>query len=303
MKVMFDVLHLYYLPQYLPVYKLLISNHHQACFVFYRSTSALQTAVYDSVISECELPHIWLEDETDAYDHYLNSDADWILFNNEFLQGEALSKVKKVGLMEHGIGPKACYYDKSETQITARFVEGQHRLRRLQARFPDATFIDTGYAKLDPAINNEVPTISLESMGLDKNKKTLLYAPTFYPSSLMKFAADFPAQFSEFNIILKPHSFSLSKKKYQAQKARLESWKNHSNVYLASAEEFNLIPFMQLADVMLSDASSAIFEFAALQKPIVWCNFYQLRWSYRGLLSFRFKQRMDDDIQYFGKIC
>lgn len=303
MKVIFDVLHLYYLPQYLPVYQHLTQQGHDACFVFFEHTSIGQEKLYRSVIEELSLPHIWLENEDKAFDCYKDSDADWILFNNEFLQGEALSKIKKVALMEHGIGPKACYYDKSNTPVTVRFVEGQHRLNRLQTRFPAGNFVDTGFAKLDPALNNQDPLISLSTMGLDENKKTILYAPTFYPSSLMKFEADFPAQFSDFNIILKPHSFSLCKKRYADQKNRLIKWQSHSNVYLASEKEFNLIPFMQIADIMLSDASSAIFEFAALQKPIVWCNFYHLRWSYRGIFSYRFKQRMDDDIEYFAKIC
>jgi hypothetical protein len=303
MKVIFDVLHLYYLPQYLPVYQHLTQQGHEACFVFFEHTSIGQEKTYRSVIDDLALPHIWLENQDKAFDCYKDSDADWILFNNEFLQGEALSKVKKVALMEHGIGPKACYYDKSETPVTVRFVEGQHRLDRLQTRFPTGNFIDTGFAKLDPALNNQDPHISLSTMGLEENKKTILYAPTFYPSSLMKFEADFPAQFSDFNIILKPHSFSLCKKRYADQKNRLTQWQSHSNVYLASEKEFNLVPFMQIADIMLSDASSAIFEFAALQKPIVWCNFYHLRWSYRGIFAYRFKQRMDDDIEYFAKIC
>lgn len=303
MKVIFDVLHLYYLPQYLPVYQQLTQQGHEACFVFFEHTAIGQEKTYQSVIEDLSLPHKWLEDQDKAFEYYRDSDADWILFNNEFLQGETLSKVKKVALMEHGIGPKACYYDKSNTQVTVRFVEGQHRLNRLQERFPAGNFIDTGFAKLDPALNNQDPLISLSSMGLDESKKTILYAPTFYPSSLMKFDVDFPEQFSEFNIILKPHSFSLCKKRYADQKNRLEKWQSYSNVYLASEKEFNLIPFMQISDIMLSDASSAIFEFAALQKPIVWCNFYQLRWSYRGIFSFRFKQRMDDDMEYFAKIC
>lgn len=46
--------------------------------------------------------------------------------------------------------------------------------------------MDTGYAKLDPLINNESLGFSCEQLGLDSKKPTVLYAPTFYPSSIEK---------------------------------------------------------------------------------------------------------------------
>lgn len=59
---------------------------------------------------------------------------------------------------------------------------------------------------------------------------------------------------------------------------------------------------MAISDVMISDASSAIFEFAALNKPVIWCDFYKLRWTYRGVFSYRFKQRIDSDIEFFHQL-
>jgi CDP-glycerol glycerophosphotransferase (TagB/SpsB family) len=54
---------------------------------------------------------------------------------------------------------------------------------------------------------------------------------------------------------------------------------------------------------MISDASSAIIEFAALNKPVIWCTFLQLRWNYRGIFSYRFKARMDKDYDDYGQIA
>ena len=54
---------------------------------------------------------------------------------------------------------------------------------------------------------------------------------------------------------------------------------------------------------MISDASSAIIEFAALNKPVLWCTFLQLRWNYKGIFSYRFKARMDKDYDDYGQIA
>ena len=60
---------------------------------------------------------------------------------------------------------------------------------------------------------------------------------------------------------------------------------------------------MAIADVLISDASSALFEFAALNKPVIWCDFLKLRWSYRGIFSFRFKKRMDQDYGEYAAVA
>lgn len=303
MKIIFDVMHLYYLPQYLPVADELLRRGHDVSFLFHKNADTTLNGICEKVIKSNDLTADWVDSTEMATSYYLEQGADWIVFGNAVSDNDKIQTVSKTALMQHGIGPKSCYYDVSEQQTTVRFIEGQHRLKRLETLYPNGKFEDTGYAKLDPIINDEPFAISIESLGLDPNKPTLLYAPTFYPSSIEKFSKYFSQDFAEFNIILKPHFFSLTKRKYAKQRKLLEHWAKAPNVYLAKIEDFNLVPFMALADVMLSDASSAIFEFAALEKPVVWCDFYQLRWSYRGPLKYRFTKRLDTDIGYFEKVA
>lgn len=301
MKICFDVPHLYYLPQYLPVQQELLKHNVQVEFLFYQAGNPVD--VIEKVIQQHQLAAHWVEDEAGSILFYKKMQPDWLIIGNRKKELETLPSSVKTALMQHGIGPKSCYYDVSEQPTTVRFVEGQHRLLRLQQRFPDATFVDTGYAKLDPIINAKPLGLTLEQLGLDPKKTTLLYSPTFYPSSLGRFSKDFAKHFSDYNLIIKPHYFSLTKPEYENQRQLLKLWAQQPNVYLASVFDYNLLPFMQIADLMISDASSAIFEFAALGKPVVWCNFYKLRWSYRSIFSFRLKQRLDPDIEYFKQLA
>ena len=301
MFVYFDVLHIYYIPQYLPVIKKLTKKGHKCVLIFYKSQDAKLISVCNKFIADNRLSAVWLNDTSQAFAFYQKSEVDWIIFGNAFPQSEKLNR--KTALMQHGIGPKQCYYDVSNAGMTVRFVEGVHRKNRLQSLYPNGTFIDSGYAKLDPLFDYSVEKISLEKLGLDPNKRTLLYAPTFYPSSIECMSDHFADDFADYNIIIKPHFFTLTKPRYKKQRFKLANWKKHTNVYIADENQFDLTPFIAVADIMLSDASSAIFEFAALDKPVIWCDFYKLRWSYRGIFSFRLKGRLDDDIHYFNEIC
>ena len=301
MKIIFDVLHLYYLPQYLPVYQQLINdNAGEAIFVFYRGA---HDDIIKSIITKEKLKHLWVDNNAEARDFYYQEQADWVFFANAFAYLDKVHQVSKSVQLGHGIGPKASYYAKSDTPTTVRFVEGSYRTQRFNDMYPDDCFVDVGFCKLDPIINNELQDVSLENMGLDPRKKTLLYAPTFYPSSIECFPENWPELYQQYNIIIKPHYFSLSKETYKAQRKLLEHWAQFDNVYFAKVEDYSLVPFMALADVLISDASSALFEFAALNKPVIWCDFLKLRWSYRGIFSYRFKKRMDQDYGEYADVA
>lgn len=301
MKVSFDVQHIYYLPQYLPVYheftKRQLGN---VTFVFYRSQ---HDKIIKKIIEKNNLTHVWVDNAEKACDFYLKDKAHWVFFGNNYAWLDKVHSVSKSVQLGHGVGPKASYYNKSNTPTTVRFVEGAYRTARFNELYPNDNFVDVGFCKLDPLINQTVTPLSLSKIGLDPHKPTLLYAPTFYPSSIECFTKNWPVDFSEYNILIKPHYFSISKSKYKKQRKLLEHWSQYHNVYLASVDDYSLIPFMAVADLLISDASSALFEFAALNKPVVWCDFLKLRWAYKGLFSYRFKKRMDKDYGDYAKIA
>ena len=301
MNVIFDTKSLYYLPQYLPVYKELQKLNAVSTFVFYED---VHDDIIKQIISEDDLPAVWVKNQEEAAAYYESKKADWVFFANSFPYLDQVHKYSKSAQLGHGIGPKTSYYSKSNKSMTVRFVEGDYRRQRLVSRYPNDTFIDVGFCKLDPIINGEIEDLSLSrDYGLDDRLPTLLYAPTFYPSSIERFPKDWPKSFDGYNIIIKPHYFSISKKAYRKQRTLLKAWEKYDNVYLARTEDYSLVPFLKLADVLISDASSALFEFALLNKPVIWCDFLKLRWNYRGIFSYKFKKRMDRDYGEYASVA
>ncbi len=299
--IFFDVQELYYLPQYLPVFNELKKNHNFSIkFIFHQSK--FEKTVKNIILKE-QLPHHWVNDKNEALKFYLDEKPTWIFLGNTFPELDKVHINSKTAQLGHGVGPKKSYYSKSDTPTSVRFVESDYRYKRLCKLYPNDIFVNVGFCKLDPIINSKENGICYKSLELDNSKKTILYAPTFYPSSIEKFSRNFPSDFSNFNIIIKPHYFSISMKKYQKQRNLLKHWDTFDNVYLAKVDDYSLLPFLKSADLMISDASSAIIEFAALNKPVIWCTFLQLRWNYKGIFSYRFKARMDKDYDDYGQIA
>ncbi len=303
MKICFDTLHLYYLTQYLPVYHELAKRDISAEFLFYGFEN--NQSIAKRVITDENLSVKWVTSVTAAKDYYLRNYPDWVIFGNGFKLVAELPSSIKTAQLYHGIGMKSDVYQPSLMEMNIRFIEGPHYTEILSRRFPDRPTLEVGYAKLDPLFGptSHQHVADLIKMGLSPQKPTLLYAPTFYPSSIEMMPEDLPAHFSKANLIVKPHLFTYSKKRYKKQRGLLRKWEQFDNCALVEPSFFNLLPFMNAADLMISDASSALFEFAALDKPVVWCDFLKLRWTYKGIFRYRLNRRMDASIRRYEDIC
>ncbi len=301
--ILFDVHHLYYLPQFLPVYRVLQARGVACAFVIYRNAE-LQ-AVLDKVVADENLPVHWVNSVEDARDYYQARIASWLILGNSFKYLDDLPATTRTALINHGAGIKGAGHDASMCRVSVRFAEGPYQFQQLQKHYPQGTYVDVGFSKLDPMFNSGIkkPELDLAACGLDPSKSTLLYAPTFYPSSIEGMSDNWPAEFANYNLLVKPHFFTYTKSRYKAQRRKLEIWRSAHNVFIADVSDYNLLPFMASADLLISDASTALFEFAALNKPVVWCEFLTLRWSYRGPFRYRYTRRMDQDILRYADIA
>lgn len=297
MKIYFDVAYLYYLPHFEPVIDALLALQEKSTQVGVVFITPPPQSIQESLNRKNVTTHLVTDDQRLSF--YQNNKPDWVIFGHAAEIAESLNSSCSTALILHGLGPKSTYYNASSAAIQYRFVESDVRKRRLEGLYPDKTFIKSGYTKLDPIVNDNSIKLDLSALGLDPNKPTLLYSPTFYPSTIENFPRNWPEEFRDYNILLKPHYLSLIKSAYKKQRQLLKHWSTFNNVYLADVSEQSLVPFMATADVMISETSSALFEFIALDKPVVICHFLKLRWGYRGLLKFRLKKRLSDDYALF----
>lgn len=204
---------------------------------------------------------------------------------------------QKSVLIFHGTwGGKSVYLDPGLNEVDIRFIDGRFYEDILNEYFPEkkCELCVTGYSKLDAYFDfkEEDKTGLLKRCGLDPCKKTILYAPTFYPSSILKIGSDFPVVLKDYNIIVKPHSNIFLRSKYRHTLKHIRKWGKHENVFIAGFGETNILPFMYAADLMISDISSAVYEFAGLGKPVVVNMFLHYRW-YHLLMKKKIGKRLD----------
>jgi len=200
-------------------------------------------------------------------------------------------------LLYHGIGVKSCYYTDYNPRIDVRYVESQYRLEELRRRNIKTELVVTGFPKLDPLANISVRNYYFDKYQLEKNRPTILYAPTFYPSSIEVFGESLAEQTRDFNLIVKLHHFAWLMKKYQHQR---ELWQTlaqkYEHVRLAPVEEYNIVPLFSCSDILLTEASSTAFEYLATGRPIIIADFVKLRWKHRLFRKQFERQRLDSAI-------
>ncbi len=300
MLIAFDLLNIYYLPQYRPIIERLKQRGHSVQIVGYSNKNDTDTC--NAMLNQLDVELLWVDDEKQAANLYQANKPDWVFFGNKFHYLDQVHQHSKTAQLGHGIGPKPSYYRKSSTPMTVRFIEGSLRLEKIKQLFPEDNFVQVGFSKLDPIINGQEPGLNLTELGLDPTKLTLLYAPTFNPSSLECFPDNWPLDFADFNILIKAHSITLTRPKYIKQRNKLACWSKFNNVYVAGDQDLSLLPFMQNANLLLSEASSTLFEFASLDRPVIVCNFFKLKWNYRGIFKYRFNKRFGQDNVLYNNI-
>lgn len=294
LNIYFYVAYPYYFPHFLPISKVFELNGSKVTYVLSDKQNCNNM---DQIAQENNLNYVF------GSDNLFDKKSDVIFFANPF---EKVQKINALTIfLEHGIGTKSTSFYNSIEYFDIYLVEGDQKYNRLKELYPqyEHKLAKVGFSKFDEIVNFS-PTDKdklFSKYNLDKEKKTILYAPTFFPSSIEKMANNFPDTFGDCNILVKPHYLTYERKKYKNQLKKFSKWKKYDNCTILPLSEYNLVPFMAISDIMISDESSAMFEFAALNKPVISNRYFKLRWSYY-LMPWKLNKRIDNSKDFYRLI-
>lgn len=292
--VVFYVAYPYYFPHFLPISREL---EKEGMSVHYLLSDEQNSSLMKNIAEEEGLSYSFGEKNLEILETKV------IIFANvpdKNLQTQA----KKIFLC-HGTGTKQCGFENALERCDIVFVEGSYRFAYYTTMFKQYSHKvrQVGYSKLDTVLNitTEEKNSLEKKYALDNTKKTILYAPTFFPSSIEKMSDSFPDDFKECNILVKPHYLSWERQRYKKHRKKFKRWAQYDNCTVFGADEYDLVPFLIISDLMISDESSAIFEFASLNKPVIINRFLKLRWSYYLNPKKLFK-RMDQHMDRYRSV-
>ena len=195
------------------------------------------------------------------------------------------------------------YFDLYLTQgpyFTSRFLA-------LKEKHKDFNVEETGWPKLDVYAKNSSMILQEKALLLQshKAKKIILYAPTFSPkltsaSDLLPHIKKL-AQNLDYLILLKFHPLM--------DNEWISEYKNlaNSNNNIVYETDNNIIKFLRIADLLISDTSSVIYEFLLLDKPVISFNniSQQINWEnstdYSQLIPLVSKNLNEDLFSKFRK--
>ena len=267
MRIFFDARELYFLTQYVPVFRVLAERGVDCTFVSYANRPE-QEASIRRAFADLSLPTIHVGTKEDGLALYREQRPDWIVFGRNYAYTRELPAGTRTAMLYHGIGMKTDMYDAGLNLHDVRFIEGDYYRERVRALFPEANLAAVGYPKIDGLLGPEPmrPRVDLERIGLDPSRRTILYAPSHGPSSFKKMSMKWPKHLGDCNLIVKAHQLSFFGSRRASHRRRMKTWARYPNVHVAPIDSFDPVPYMNVADVLVSDTSAVLYEFAATGK-------------------------------------
>ncbi len=290
----FYVAYPYYFPHFIPISKVFQQYGHTVLYIL---SNKQNSSNMKEIAQKNSLSYKF------GSENLFDNKADIIFFANPF---EKVEEIKAVTLfLEHGIGTKSTSFYSAIKHFDIYLVEGSQKYNNLKELYPEFEhkLSQVGFSKFDEIFNftKEDKTKIFQKYNLSLSKKTILYAPTFFPSSIEKMPDSFPSDFSDCNILIKPHYLTYERKKYKNQLKKFEKWSSYQNCTILPLDEYNIVPFLAVSDIMISDESSAMFEFAALNKPVISNRYFKLRWSYY-FMPWKLTKRIDKTKEFYRAI-
>ncbi len=177
--------------------------------------------------------------------------------------------------VNHGTGIKTILYRNLRAHQQTRyqiFVEGDYRVQKIRQAGVEgcSTVHKVGLPKLDPIFWPGWPAREsiLTRLGLDLAKPTVLFAPTYKPTCIDILREHIVEATRDYNLIIKLHQYSWRGKyaPHWHHKLYERAVARAPHAVLLPVHDYNIVPYMAAADTLISEASSTIFDFLALDK-------------------------------------
>lgn len=155
------------------------------------------------------------------------------------------------------------------------FIVGPYMRRNFSRRriLPagDRRALEIGFPKLDPLVDGSLDRgETLRRLGLRGDRPVLLYAPTGAKgNSLETMGEDVIARLKatdRYDLLVKPHDHPKHRIDWFSRLARLEG------PHVRLVRDFDVVPYLHAADLLISDASSVASEYSILDRPIVFLD-------------------------------
>ena len=165
----------------------------------------------------------------------------------------------------HGIGVEKSSHYKIRHFFDMYLTSGPYvteRFNKLQAKFQYFLVRETGWPKIDHILNYPKANIRTR-LQLPEGKKIILFAPTH--SSKMQSATSLMPIIPE--IILPDEIWVVKFHELMSKEIKEKFSEAHPQIRLINDPD--ITPWLQAADLLISDTSSVIYEFMTLDKPVI----------------------------------
>ena len=178
----------------------------------------------------------------------------------------------------HGVSFKNCAVNPRSVGFDQLFLPGPyHRQRFIDKRIVeegDPKLLMIGLPKVDRLVDGSLDrTQILIDHHLDPTLPTVLFAPTGDPgNSLNRMGQEIIQTLLELpiNLIVKPHDHASEDAACQIDwKEKLRTWQHPQ---LSTDLGSDVVPLLFAADLLVTDASSVAFEYALLDRPIIFMD-------------------------------
>lgn len=176
------------------------------------------------------------------------------------------NKNRKKVRISYGTAKDSWAYGLYNAQFDLILCPGEHAARNLELYSSYGTkVVPVGEPKLDDLARKKDRGILLKKTGLqlDQSKETVLFLPTWGSlSSISHVAPLLPSLLKEYNVVVKVHHMTGLYSQQEVEMIR------HPSIHVAG-EELYVTDAFRIADIVISDSSSGIFDAIAAGKPLV----------------------------------